>query len=206
MVRRIRRLVRASVEIVTDLLEIARDDGTDSRLELADADLGALVQEVVADHAGFAVEHDVAVRVSAPPTILRTDEARVRRILTNLVSNAIKYTPHGGRVAVNIVRGQYDGASEAIGIEIADNGPGIPAEFRDRVFDEFFRVSHSDVTAPGNGLGLAISRRLARLLGGDIVLREHEGGGCVFTLWLAPRPPRRGGRRATDRVSTAGAS
>jgi signal transduction histidine kinase len=183
MIRRVRRLVTSSVDIVADLLEIARDDGADLHLELTETDLGALAQEVVADHAAMARERSVSVDVSASPLMITTDQARLRRILGNLVSNAIKYTRRGGKVDVRIVTSGHERES-AVGIEVADDGPGIPAELRERVFDEFFRVTSSNGGAPGNGLGLAISRRLARLLGGDIVLRENPGGGCVFTLWL----------------------
>jgi signal transduction histidine kinase len=120
----------------------------------------------------------------------------VRRILANLVSNAIKYTPKGGHVGIRVKPGRL-GVQAAVGIEVADNGPGIAPELRDRVFDEFFRVNGDDGHTSGNGLGLAISRRLARMLGGDIVLEDNTGGGSVFTLWLQARAERE------NRVSNA---
>jgi signal transduction histidine kinase len=205
MVRRVRRLVTSSVEIVGDLLEIARDDGADLQLDFEETDIGALAQEVVADHVGMARERGVVVAVDAPATIVTTDAVRLRRILANLVSNAVKYTSRDSRVAVRIVRSARSGEAGAIGVEVVDNGPGIPAELRERVFDEFFRVNGGNGGLHGNGLGLAISRRLARLLGGDISLRENPGGGCVFTVWLADAAPftralRGDGRRHTDRA------
>jgi signal transduction histidine kinase len=205
MVRRVRRLVTSSVEIVADLLEVARDDGTELQLDLAETDIGTLAQEVVADHAGMARERGVTVDVDATATFVTTDAVRLRRILSNLVSNAIKYTSRNSRVVVRVVRSARDGEAGAIGVEVADNGPGIPAELRERVFDEFFRINGGNGGANGNGLGLAISRRLARMLGGDIALRENPGGGCVFTVWLADaRPFERDavgdGRRRSDRA------
>ena len=78
---------------------------------------------------------------------------------------------------------------KVVGIEVRDTGPGIPDELHERVFDEFFRVSGNGEKAEnGNGLGLAISRRLARLLGGDVTLADAEGGGAVFTLWFPSLP------------------
>jgi len=79
--------------------------------------------------------------------------------------------------------GRRGSDKDRVRIDVSDSGPGIPPQFRDRVFDEFFRVTPQG-KAPGNGLGLAISRRLARLLGGDVTLADGAEGGSVFTLWL----------------------
>jgi signal transduction histidine kinase len=179
MVQRIRHLLTTSIQTVTDLLELARTDGT-LQIEYAMTDLGVAVNEVVADHRGMALEHGLVLDVAAvdPPTPVMTDPLRVRQVLANLLTNAIKYTPSGGHVGVNIVRD-----SARIGVAIQDTGPGIPRELERKLFEEFFRV-RSEATGSGNGLGLAISRRIARLLGGDVVYRRNDGQGSVFTLWL----------------------
>jgi signal transduction histidine kinase len=185
MVGRIQSLVQTAVQTVADLLELARADST-LHIEYASKDLASLVRDVVDDHDGLARSRSIDVTVRASPTPLITDALRVRQILTNLLSNALKYSPEGGRVQLSIVRDGSDGsAAEKIGVEVRDSGPGIPAELRAKVFQEFFRVRSGENGAPNsNGLGLAISRRLARLLGGDITLGEGEGGGAAFTLWL----------------------
>jgi signal transduction histidine kinase len=101
------------------------------------------------------------------------------------LSNAIKYTPRNGTIQVRLVRdAAADARAKRVGVEVRDSGPGIPPELRARVFEEFFRVRASGFTANGNGLGLAISRRIARLLGGDVTYADNDGGGSVFTLWL----------------------
>jgi signal transduction histidine kinase len=106
-------------------------------------------------------------------------------VLDNLVSNAIKYTPPGGSVAVGVSRTDGDGRGEPhIAISVRDNGPGIPAEFREKIFDEFFRAPTTDPAVSGNGLGLAISRRIAHMLGGDISLSDAPDHGSIFTLAL----------------------
>jgi signal transduction histidine kinase len=185
MVKRIHRLVRMSVQTVTDLLELARADGGDFPIEYADVDLASIVADVVEDHRGMAQEHGVSIVTTADPTPLVSDPLRVQQVLANLLSNAIKYTPRDGRISVRIVRGDAGrGVSDRVGVEVRDTGPGIPADLRARLFEEFFRVRGSRSTATGNGLGLAISRRIARLLGGEVTYADNDGGGSVFTLWL----------------------
>jgi two-component system OmpR family sensor kinase len=111
----------------------------------------------------------------------------VRQVLANLLSNAIKYTPAGGDVSVSIIRrsGANAPSGRDIGVEVRDTGRGIPSELRNHVFEEFFRVRTGAASENGNGLGLAISRRIARLLGGDVTFADGDGRGSVFTLWLA---------------------
>jgi signal transduction histidine kinase len=185
MVRRIQSLVDSAVQTVSDLLELARVEGT-LHLEYAEGDLARIVREVVDDHDGLARARSIDVTVRAAPTPLVTDALRVRQILMNLLTNALKYSPESSRVQLSIVRDQTDGSPpERVGVEVRDSGPGVPSELRAQVFQEFFRVRSGDTDVPnGNGLGLAISRRLARLLGGDIALSNVPSGGASFTLWL----------------------
>jgi signal transduction histidine kinase len=149
-------------------------------LEYAVTDLGQIVADVMDDHRGIAREHGVTMEVAPVdgPTQVMTDPLRVRQVLGNLITNAAKYTPAGGRVGARIVR-----EPSRVGVEIDDTGPGIPRELERKLFEEFFRV-RNEATGSGNGLGLAISRRIARLLGGDVTYRRNEGAGSVFTLWL----------------------
>jgi signal transduction histidine kinase len=182
MVGRIRHLLGVSIQTVTDLLELARADGT-LHLEYAMTDVAATTNEVIDDHRGMAQERQVTIEVNAEPVTVMTDPLRLRQILSNLITNAIKYTPAGGNVWTRIVHEKRRGAPERIGIAVEDDGPGIPREAEPRLFEEFFRVRTADGSA-GNGLGLAISRRLGRLLGGDVTYARREGRGSVFTVWL----------------------
>lgn len=193
MIRRIHRLVRVSAQTVTDLLELARSDGEGLQLDYTQTDLATLAREIVDDHRGLAQEHRLAIDVAAAPAPLVTDPIRVRQILSNLVSNAIKYTPPGGNVTVSVVREATATRTPRVGVEVKDTGPGIPPDLRSHVFEEFFRVHSAESGTNGNGLGLAISRRLARMLGGDVAFRDAEPHGAVFTLWLdgdGAAPPR----------------
>ena len=182
MIRRIGRLVDTSVRTVSDLLELARADGAGMHIEQQDVDLTVIAQEVVDDYRGLAREDGLALMFAGSPARIATDAMRVRQVLTNLVSNAIKYTPRGGTVTVSMVYEGHRGAPSRVGVEVRDTGPGIPPELHERVFEEFFRVDGT--SRDGNGLGLAISRRLARLLGGDVVYTPGNPCGAVFTLWL----------------------
>jgi signal transduction histidine kinase len=186
MVHRIQRLVDTSVRTVSDLLEFARADGTPIQLEHVETDLAALAEEVIEDHRGLARERGLTLSAAMSPLPVTTDPVRVRQVLTNLLSNAIKYTPRGGTISVQSVRDRRDGGLR-LGVEVRDTGHGVPAELRDRIFEEFVRADAE--SAVGNGVGLAISRRLARMLGGDVTFRPNQPCGAVFTLWLPSPAP-----------------
>lgn len=190
MVRRIRRLVGVALDTIGELLELARAEGAALHFELQDTDMLAVVHEIVDDYRGTAREKKLAMAVETAdgPVVLRTDPARVRRIVANLVSNAIKYTPAGGRVSVRVrvegARGDGRDGARRVAVDVSDTGPGVPAELRERIFEDFFRLPSAESVARGSGIGLAISRQLARLLGGDVTVTDGPHGGSVFTLWI----------------------
>ena len=205
MVRRIHRLVQTAVGTISDLLEVAQADG-ELHVKRVQTDLDVIVTEIVDDHRGMARERGVDIAVDTHPASLVTDPLRVRQILANLLTNAIKYTPSGGHVRVSIVDSQrVNDRGKVVGVEVRDTGPGIPSELHERVFDEFFRVpSDGAKVENGNGLGLAISRRIARLLGGEVTVSDAEGGGAVFTLWFpSSRPVRKTPERPPAAVLSA---
>lgn len=181
MIRRIQRLVDTAVSTVSDLVELARADGQSMHLDRVETDLAAIAREVIEDHQGLVRERGLGLSSALTPQPVLTDPARVRQVLTNLMSNAIKYTPRGGTITVQSVREQR-GNMWRIGVQIRDTGPGIPPELRERVFEEFVRADSMGTL--GNGVGLAISRRLARMLGGDVTYSPNAPSGAVFTLWL----------------------
>jgi PAS domain S-box-containing protein len=140
----------------------------------------------------------IALEWSAPSPAVEYvgDVARVRQILANLCSNAVKFTPPGGRV---VVSAGMDGVGpemerphatrEWAFIRVEDTGIGIPSEERERIFEPFVQVDHGLARShAGTGLGLAISRRLARLMGGDLTVESEVGRGSTFTLWLPAAP------------------
>jgi signal transduction histidine kinase len=139
----------------------------------------------MANSAGLTLEVDA----SAPVGLVETDPVRVRQVLGNLLSNAVKYTPRGGCVQVKASVVTDATVGRAVALSIVDDGPGIPPAMHERVFEEFFRVPTTS-GADGAGVGLAIARRVSRMLGGDLRLSETPGGGATFTLLLPAGPQR----------------
>jgi two-component system OmpR family sensor kinase len=172
--------------LVDDLLLLANlDQGRP--LELGPVDLGAVLAEMVSDHAllhpgwpiSFAAETDGNVR---------GDELRIRQAVGNLLSNAREHTPEGTEVVVRLLT---DGRERLIDVE--DSGPGIPCEHLEDVFDRFFRVDTSRSRASGgNGLGLSITAAIAAAHGGRAEAFLREGGGTTFRIALPVDGPESG--------------
>jgi signal transduction histidine kinase len=184
-VERIRRSIQVSLHLIDDLLELARAEAGQIELEIERVDAAALAREVAEDFRGQVSAAGLSLEVRAlAPLPVDSDPTRVRQIVSNLVSNAVKYT-RAGRVTVDASRRGDDGAphpGEWAVICVADTGPGIPEDKRQTIFQEFTRL---DPNAPhGAGVGLAISRRIACLLGGDVTVESEVGRGSTFTLWL----------------------
>ncbi|MFI2425183.1 sensor histidine kinase [Streptomyces sp. NPDC018955] len=167
--------------LLDDLLLLARLDAAEveAPLRTADTDLAELVQQAAdafrASHPG----HPLAVTAGSGPLMLRIDPQRVRQVLDNLLTNAAVHTPAGTRVSVTV----SVTAGSAL-VRVADAGPGIPAEDRERVFDRFYRVDKArSRDRGGSGLGLAVARSLVRAHGGDIDLSSTPGT-TTFTVRL----------------------
>lgn len=188
MLARIRHGIGAAVEIVSDLLELSRAEAAQLEMHVSPTDVGRVLTAAADDHRFQAEEHRLAIECDVPWELPRitTDAQRVRAIVGNLVSNALKYTPAGGRVtlAATVTEHGPHGGGRWVALSVADTGPGIPPEDRERVFDEFYRADATATAVGGLGLGLAISRRVARALGGDITVESEVGKGSTFTLWL----------------------
>lgn len=183
---RVRRSVRSAVRLIDDLLDLARAEAGQIEIELDAVDLRDSAREMAeeyrlaADAGGLVLETDLPDHFE----IVRSDANRIRQILGNLISNAVKYTPRGGRivVAVRSTEGETPGPSRWLCVDVSDTGPGIAPEQQEAIFEEFARLTPG--AHPGLGLGLAIARRIARLLGGDITVASEVGRGSTFTLSL----------------------
>jgi len=189
VVWRLRHLLSATLETVNDLVELSRAGESGLRIDRNETDVVAIAREVTDDYRAMADSAGLTLQLDASTAIgkVETDPVRVRQVLGNLLSNAVKYTPRGGCVQVKAAVVADDGIGRAVALSIADDGPGIPKEHRDRVFDEFFRVPTTS-GADGAGVGLAIARRVSRMLGGELRLSETPGGGATFTLLLPAAP------------------
>ena len=185
-ISRIRRLVLSALDTINDLVELSRADEGQLHITRTATDVASLVPEVVADYqaAAQSAKLEMSIDSAVEHVNVLTDPKRVRQILGNLLSNAIKYTPAGGSVHVQLAARTQARPGEWYAIEVRDTGRGIPEEHREDIFVEFYRLPDSQKIASGTGIGLAISRRLARLLGGDLTLERASGVGSAFTLWL----------------------
>lgn len=189
-IRRVRRSVTTMLGLIDDLLDLARAESGQLRITPHPVDVRRVVQETVEQYRPMAdvSGHSIESTESEPSLPANTDAPRVRQILGNLLSNAIKYTPSGGRIAVRADYRDAQGIREDgrwIAIDVSDSGDGISPEDQQAIFADFVRLdAHSEI--PGAGLGLSISRRVAKLLGGDLTLQSMPKQGTTFTLWLPP--------------------
>jgi signal transduction histidine kinase len=188
-VKGVRRSIDGALAILGDLLDLARADSGGLSVARVPVDLSRLASEAGEDHRPAAASAGHAIECSMTGSVrVYTDPGRVRQVLGNLLSNAIKYTPAPGHIRVRAERAAEDPGrpGDWAVIRVSDNGPGIPADKRDAIFDEFSRL-HDGTGIQGHGLGLAISRRVARLLGGDLEVSGADGQGATFSLWLPLR-------------------
>jgi len=188
-VTRIRRSIGAAVVLTDDLLDLARLEAGELQVERLSVDVGVVAGETAEEYRAQAeaVGHRMEVRLPDEPVRVESDGRRIHQVLGNLLSNAIKYTPPPGCVSVRVSGCAAAGEAAPrsgrwVALAVSDTGIGILPEQRSRIFDEFARAEPG--AARGAGLGLTISRRLSRALGGDITLESAPGAGSTFTLWL----------------------
>jgi PAS domain S-box-containing protein len=190
---RLRRSSRHLLSIVDDVLQMTRADSGTLVLSPAVHRLGVVIEDVLAEVSTEAERRGLTLTnaVSGSPADLPYwgDEARVRQILVNLLTNAMKFTDSGGRVTISggtaetVSGAVLSGPGPWIYARVEDTGRGIPAERLDAIFEPFEQTETAD-QQQGTGLGLSISRQLARMMGGDLVAESEAGVGSRFTLWL----------------------
>lgn len=166
----------ALIRAFSDLRKI-EIDSLDLAFELTD--VSRLVGETVIDVADATRTHPVSTDIP-PGTIAHVDPLRIRQVVINLLANAKKFSPAGSPIEVTVAT-----AGDTVEISVRDHGPGIPTEKLSELFGKFARLNSK---IPGTGIGLYLSRGIARAHGGDLVLAESDGPGCRFVLTL-PAPP-----------------
>jgi signal transduction histidine kinase len=179
---RVERSQTHLARLIDDILDFARLEAGRVRLKLE----GVSVADVFTDLAPLvesqasAKELTLALEPPSTPFRILVDKQRLQQVMVNLVGNAIKFTPEGGRITVSAFR-----AGERGLIQVCDNGVGVPPDRLALIFDPFVQVDDSLTrTQPGTGLGLAISRDFARAMGGDITVESVLGHGSTFTAVL----------------------
>jgi signal transduction histidine kinase len=166
-------------ELISDVLDTSRIEAGTFSFRFRDVDLAQLVEDVVATAQLGQDEVRLRARVDDLIPEIRGDAERLRQVLTNLVDNAIKYSPAGGEVEVRAYR--EDGC---VRIDVSDRGPGIAKEDQKLIFEKFGRVTGTGATRPGTGLGLFIARSIAEAHGGGLDVQSAPEQGATFTLEL----------------------
>lgn len=179
----IKECVNALDHLFSELLDLSRLETGAMQLDVSEFPLDSVFEGVSCNFRLIAEQHDLRLVMRATPVWVRSDRTMLARILNNLVSNALRYTRQGG-VLVG-ARRRNDGT---VRVEVWDTGSGIAPEHQGRIFDEFYRVDHHDVSENesgprrGLGLGLATVQRLAELLDTRVELNSKPGRGSVFSF------------------------
>jgi two-component system OmpR family sensor kinase/two-component system sensor histidine kinase QseC len=167
--------VERAIHLLEQLLTLARNEPRDERGELASVPLEAAAAEGIADTHALALSRQIDLALESEPVSILGNREALRTLVRNLVDNAVRYTPVGGRVRV-----RTGPSKEGALLEVIDNGPGIPPEERERAFDRFHR--RRGAPEGGSGLGLAIVKAVAERHGARIALSDAPAGGLVATV------------------------
>jgi len=173
--------------LINDVLELAKAESGQMRARIAPLDYVQLCEQIGMVFRVQAEKKNIEVVLNMPEgrPMVQQDGGKLRQILSNLMSNAVKFTPEGGRVTLSA-----RDTTEQIIMSVADTGVGIPAEEQAMIFQKFRQASNPLTREqPGTGLGLSIVRELAKLLGGDVAVQSELGRGSTFTVSLKRNLP-----------------
>jgi len=177
--------------LITDMLDLDRREAGKMQMQMVPMDLNATVQGVAARTEVLSAKHPIRTELEPHLPQVLGDPDRLVQVMTNLVSNAIKYSPDGGEIVISthLARG-------TVYVSIRDHGVGIPPEFATRMFGRFERYEKTPGKVMGTGLGLAIARQIVEMHGGKIWVESAEGKGSLFQFTV---PAIDSGRQETDR-------
>jgi signal transduction histidine kinase len=166
------------LRLIEDVLDLSRIEAGQTELRREPISVAGLMQQCEAIVRGLADSKSQRLTVSPPrpELVLRIDERRIAQVACNLLSNALKFTPEAGQVLFSA----FSQGNEVV-FAVEDEGPGIAPEYRERIFEQFFRVPSDQ---EGTGLGLALAKHLVELHGGRIWIEGRESGGCRFLFAL----------------------
>src|SRR5947207_2104840 len=174
------------LSLINDILDLAKVEAGRMELALGDVSIAEALERGMTMHQARATQNAIALDLHVDPDVgfVVADERKIRQVVFNLVSNAVKFTPSGGRVEVRASR--HDGVVE---VAVADTGIGISPDDQERIFEEFqqARATHSGSASgavEGTGLGLALARRFVELHGGRLWVQSELGSGATFRFTL----------------------
>lgn len=174
--------------LIAELVDVAHlQMGRPLPLRRGPVDLVALARRVVQEQQRTAVRHAVRLEAAAPELVGSWDADRLERVLRNLLSNAVQYSPDGGEVLVTVAAESGPEGTHAV-LRVEDRGLGIPPADLPRIFDRFYRGANVAGRIPGTGVGLAVARQMVEQHGGTITAESREGAGSRFTVRLPLAP------------------
>jgi two-component system sensor histidine kinase ResE len=171
--------------LVNDLLDISRIETGKTGLDLRPLDVPQIIAQVVDGHLHGRIQHEarslnVTTEIAPSLPLVNADHARITQVLTNLMDNALNYTPDNGQITV-LAKATHS----YVHISVKDSGIGISKDNQEKIFDRFYRAEDSEVQrVPGTGLGLAIVRSLIEMHGGRLKVESELGKGSTFTFNL----------------------
>jgi signal transduction histidine kinase len=182
MLETIHRQASLLINMVNELLDLARIEARQGKgLKREPCRLDRLITQVVGPLA-IAGGHDLQIDIAHPDCVLHVDPEQTSRALTNVISNAVKYSPEGGTILVTTQTGELRG-EPAAGLRVTDRGIGMSPEQLARVFERFYRADTSG-NIPGTGLGMSLVKEIVELQGGRVDVASTLGKGTSVTLWL----------------------
>ncbi|AJY76694.1 ATP-binding protein [Paenibacillus beijingensis] len=172
-------------DLINDFLDLQRMESGKQSYDMKAIEIAPLLEEVADLHRAAAPQCSIVLQLQEQPLTVKGDRDKLKQMLMNLIGNAVKYSPDGGRIDISCLSEQ-----DEIRIDIADQGLGIPEEALPHLFTKFFRVDNSDRREiGGTGLGLAIVKEIVEKHEGRIEVRSTLGEGSVFTVHLPAAPP-----------------
>ena len=185
---RVRSNTQHLAGLINDLLDLSKIESGKIEVKSSRVSLSSLVHEVVEALRPVAAEKVIALEatIREPSILVWADRDKIDQVLTNLIGNALKFTPVQGRVTVSTSRNGH----ESVQVSVSDTGPGVPPDEKEKIFAKFYRVPEiNGGNSKGTGLGLAIAKALVELHGGRIWVESEEGRGSTFSFILPVSGP-----------------
>src|SRR6266550_4745446 len=192
------RAAQRMLDLINEVLDIEKIESGQLTLVPEPMPLDALLGESLRLNQGYAdrFRANLALHGEVPQVVVRADRKRLMQVMTNLLSNAAKFSPPNSAVDVTVAQKEA-----VVRVEVSDRGPGIPEAFRGRIFGRFAQADSADSRVKGGtGLGLAICKRLVEMMQGRIGFEDREGGGTTFFFELPVMPPEESTAEAAPRV------
>ena len=173
------------LELVNQMLDLAKAEANQLKAEYLQGDLIQYLRYITESFRSLAAEKGIKLSIDAtlPELIMDYDTEKIRQTLTNLISNALKYTPRGGKVQVKVDT-KEQAYKQMLSLTVEDNGKGIPQKDLDNIFDRFFQVDDNISRTGGSGIGLALTKELVKIMGGYIAVNSAVNKGTAFTIHL----------------------